>query len=452
MASLYRPTVTRWTLAGKRVPAGTPGATKQTSKAPCWWGKNIPGRTKPVRLSRSKRTAEAMLNALVTDGERGLAGLPPLSAPPDAPLAEHVEAYRRHLTDSGRTPLHVHTTLRRLRDVLARANITTLAGLAQPSRVVSAIVAIRAEKDRRPDVPLQAQWTGVEVAALLGVYPITVSRLVRRLSLPKLGPPLRYPRATVVAIRDALRGMGLSTCNMYLAACKAFAAWLVQDGRLAADPLRGVPRWEAQTDVRRKRRSLSDEEFARLMTATEAGVPMRGLTGPQRCVLYLLASVSGLRAGELDSLTPEAFSLNDAPQVQVEAAYTKNREQALQPLPASVVDALTRHLEGVEAGQPAFPGSWKREAALVLQHDLRAAGIPYRDTQGRVADFHSLRGRYVTSLARSGVHPRVAQLLARHSTMELTMAHYTHLESRDLRAAVEGLPVPRQPAEKKGRA
>ena len=42
--------------------------------------------------------------------------------------------------------------------------------------------------------------------------------------------------------------------------------------------------------------------------------------------------------------------------------------------------------------------------------------------------------------ARAGVHPRNAQALARHSTIDLTMNVYTHVDMEDLATDVESLP------------
>jgi len=47
----------------------------------------------------------------------------------------------------------------------------------------------------------------------------------------------------------------------------------------------------------------------------------------------------------------------------------------------------------------------------------------------------------ISSLAASGVHPKVAQVLARHSTITLTMDHHTHLDVMDLVEALEKLPA-----------
>jgi hypothetical protein len=78
--------------------------------------------------------------------------------------------------------------------------------------------------------------------------------------------------------------------------------------------------------------------------------------------------------------------------------------------------------------------------AAMLRADLKAAGIVYRDENGRVADFHCLRHSFITNLASGGIHPKVAQTLARHSTIGLTMDRYTHQYAGDEVAALDVLP------------
>ena len=67
--------------------------------------------------------------------------------------------------------------------------------------------------------------------------------------------------------------------------------------------------------------------------------------------------------------------------------------------------------------------------------------LAYRDAAGRVLDFHALRHTFVTNLARAGVHPKVAQQLARHSTITLTMDRYSHTVMGELSEALEKLPA-----------
>ena len=75
----------------------------------------------------------------------------------------------------------------------------------------------------------------------------------------------------------------------------------------------------------------------------------------------------------------------------------------------------------------------------MLRIDLDAAGIAYETDDG-FADFRSLRHSFISSLAAGGVHPKLAQQLARHSTIALTLDRYTHVGLLDMNTALESLP------------
>ena len=60
-----------------------------------------------------------------------------------------------------------------------------------------------------------------------------------------------------------------------------------------------------------------------------------------------------------------------------------------------------------------------------------------KDKDGCVADFHSLRHGFITYLVTANVPPKVAQTLARHSTITLTMDRYVHLGVGDLMDAMK---------------
>lgn len=76
----------------------------------------------------------------------------------------------------------------------------------------------------------------------------------------------------------------------------------------------------------------------------------------------------------------------------------------------------------------------------MLRRDLESAEISYKDETGKVADFHSLRHTYITNIVKTGASAKVAQNLARHSDIKLTMDTYTHLTLHDGKAALSGLP------------
>ncbi len=94
----------------------------------------------------------------------------------------------------------------------------------------------------------------------------------------------------------------------------------------------------------------------------------------------------------------------------------------------------------------------------MLRDDLADATIVYIDAAGLFADFHSLRHSFVSMLAGGNVSPAMAQRLARHSDINLTMSRYTHTVSTDEATALSALPQfrrlrirPRQTARNFGR-
>jgi len=257
------------------------------------------------------------------------------------------------------------------------------------------------------------------------------------------------------------KGTGARTINARLTALKSFARWLFRTERMRTDPMMQVAKLNARTDRRHERRAMADDEVARLLHAAESGSVFRGLTGPYRALLYRLAVETGLRKGELASLTPASFRLRDpeAAAVTVAAAYSKHRRDDVVPLRADLANVVAVFIDGKPAAARLF--RLPDKPADMLKADLRRARawwirevrdpaerrrrressfLASRDASSRVVDFHALRHAFITRLARSGVTPAVAKSLARHSTITLTMDHYTHTLIEDERAALERLP------------
>ncbi len=299
----------------------------------------------------------------------------------------------------------------------------------------------------RPELRFGQFWfTPAEmIAALGGERPTQLARFLRRerLEVKGTGKARRYPRPTVEALQERFcRGIGISTSNGYLAAIKTFSRWLVAKERTDRDRLAAVRALNAETDRRHERPRLNLGELQKLLTsAAQSAVYVQGLSGQARYMLYATAMVTGFRASELASLFPYSFDLAGRPPlVTVKAAFSKNKKQSEQPLPADVAETLHDYLEGKPRDKAVWPGKWFEDAAEMLRLDLETAGIPYRDDAGCVADFHALRHSYITLLERSGVSPKLAQELARHSDIRLTMNVYTHAGLYDLAGAVNGLP------------
>ena len=130
------------------------------------------------------------------------------------------------------------------------------------------------------------------------------------------------------------------TINGYLQAFKQFVRWAVLEGRLAMNPLAsvGMVKVIGQT---RNRRPLSIDELGWLVELTAGCPAYRRLSGPDRAMLYLLATGTGFRAAELASLVPASFDLDaDPPAITVKAAYSKRRRDDRQPIRPDLADEL----------------------------------------------------------------------------------------------------------------
>lgn len=135
------------------------------------------------------------------------------------------------------------------------------------------------------------------------------------------------------------------------------------------NPFRHIPKVNAEVDIRHQRRPLSAEEFTRLVGAARCGRVFRGLSGPDRVALYIVAGMTGLRTKELGSLSLHSFTLDaDPPVVAVEAAYSKHRRRDEIPLHPELVAELRVWL----AEKPANEPLWLKSMRATVTPDATA--------------------------------------------------------------------------------
>jgi len=326
------------------------------------------------------------------------------------PMVDHLIEYRAYLADKGNTAKHAELTWARAARVVALSTGARLADIVAPSAARAARV-------------------------------VAGSHLTRHLAGVRLSD-LGADRAQ--AALAALKGTGraLETVNAHTRAVKGFSRWLWRiAGRTRDDALAPLSLVNADVDRRHERRALSDAEAGALVQAAERGGRAEGMAGPDRAMLYKVAMGTGLRAAELRSLTPESFRLDTAPPTIVcEAGHTKNGRRAEQPIADGLATALRPWLARRPADRPTFDAMPRVRTARMVRVDLDAAGIPYRDGSGRVADFHSLRTTFITSVVSGGASVKTAQVLARHASPVLTIGRYAQVAIHDQRAALASLP------------
>ena len=333
------------------------------------------------------------------------------------PLSEHVDDYEKHLRDSNASPKHIAAVIPRLRAIVAGCGFE--------------------------------RWPDITATRVTGFLADLRSKGLRGLGLSKYAPKSKMP--------------SIQTANYYLRAIKQFSSWMLRNGRAAANPVAHLRPGNADTDRRHLRRAFTADELRRLVDAARNGPDWNGIPGPERALVYRLAAEAGLRVNEIRSLTVGAFDLTgDPPTARVPAAFSKHRRQDVQPLPAGLAAELREHFAGKLPAAAAFRLPAAVDAADMLRRDLAAARaawvteadgneaeykrraesdfLAYVDAAGRFADFHALRHTFISNLASGGVHPKLAQQLARHSSIVLTMDRYSHSLLTDRASALRVLP------------
>jgi integrase len=301
---------------------------------------------------------------------RGL--VDPYEAPRQQTLAQHVDAFRRHLISQGDCSDHIDRTTARVEAIIAGCRFTRINDLT-------------------------AHDADDKVS--------------------------RYLKSRREAKENKLSA---ATSNHYLTAIKGFCNWATAGGRMPASSISRIKKTSTEDDDSRKRRAASDAQFQKIIKVARKGAVAYGLTGEQRVYLYLTAYYTGLRAQELAGLRPFDFHLRgDNPHIFVRTSLAKNRTETEQPLPPEFAADLDRWIRrNARPDEKVWPGNWYQRAAEMLQVDLAVAKIPYETEEGFL-DFHALRATFITSLVRAGVHPKIVQTLARHSQIELTMQAYS---------------------------
>jgi len=382
--------ITRWALDGKRVPANTPGAI--AIKEVIGWVQKVDG--KEILLGKVKETAKTVLAEKLQAHQLRKHGVAPAIVGHRAKLPEAFGRYIDYQTAKGVTANYIQTTKTRL-DRVAEFNGWTRLDQIDGAGV-EAFLADAAKKDRK--------------------YTST-----------------RFGRVTQ---------------NLHRATWRAFGRWLERTNQVLTSPMRALEIHRSDSDSRLKRRPYTAEEAAALLQH----VPYLGrrskMEGPHRAALYAVALASGFRLAECAQLRPESLVwLDGLPFVELPSGATKNRREALQPIPTSLVEVLRPVMDTTSPGEFLFPlqaKTAKTEAARSVRRDLAeirkrlvdpAPGFLETNPGGQL-DFHSFRSTYATMLA-STVSSATLGKLARHSNVQTTQQHYVRIGQKLLHGAVE---------------
>jgi integrase len=396
-------------------------------------------------LTRLERRAELVRAGVMTPEENDAASHAAL------PLAKHLDAYERHLRAKGGSPRRIAMVRRRLERIARECRFA-------------------------------------------------------RLNKMSAGPVERW------LADQADAGLSAASRNVYRESLVCFGNWCRRTHRLTQNPFADLPRADQNADRRHQRRALTEPELLRLLKAAQlrplaeygrtitkkeatAKGPRRSRatwnreplgfddldaavdrardalddnpdlitelerTGRERELIYKTLALTGLRKGELASLTIAQLDLDgQVPYAVLDAADEKNRKGSSIPLRPDLTAELAVWInerlddlqEEARAARRPIPARLPPSTSLfnvpsgltrIFDRDLDAAGIPKRDERNRVVDIHALRVTFGTHLCAAGVPLRTAQAAMRHSKPELTANVYTDPKLLDVAGAINALPT-----------
>jgi integrase/recombinase XerC len=215
------------------------------------------------------------------------------------------------------------------------------------------------------------------------------------------------------------RGLGGSSLQRRLSACRSFFQWLLKHGQLAGNPAQGLRGPKAP---RKLPQVLDADEMTRLVE-----VPTDGALGKRDRAMLELFYSSGLRLSELCGLRWDALDLADG----VVRVTGKGGKTRIVPVGRHARDALEqwRSESTPTAQSPVFPGRngpiGPRAVQLRLRQLAQSQGIWKRVYP------HLLRHSFASHLLESSGDLRGVQELLGHADIATTQI-YTHLDFQHL--------------------
>ena len=192
--------------------------------------------------------------------------------------------------------------------------------------------------------------------------------------------------------------------------------------------------------------------------------------GRERALIYKALVLTGLRKGELASITVGQVDMGGGvPHLLLHARDEKNRRGSEIPLRADLAadirswlaDRLAWAQQAAHDAEEPIPASLPSDEPLfevpdglirIFDRDLVFAGLARiekrggkevvvkTDDRGRTIDIHALRHTFGTHLSKAGVPLRTAQAAMRHSDPSLTANVYTDPKLLDVAGAMASLP------------
>lgn len=212
----------------------------------------------------------------------------------------------------------------------------------------------------------------------------------------------------------------------------------VEDGRIARNP---AARLKLRREAKREHRILEPEEIDRLAAEIDPRY---------RAVVYLMGygglrigEVAALRLADIDFLRGRVYVRRNSVEVEGVLVEGSPKGGAIRTvrIPKTVVEILSRHVEGYVAGGPDARMFTSEEGRTLRQSRFRKTFFGPAAKRAGLAPLrpHDLRHTAVALAIKAGYHPRAIQELAGHASITMTMDTYGALFDTLQEAGVERL-------------
>lgn len=395
-----------------------PDASKKVEISKKWYGQvKIKGKWKRHSLYTDKLASQQLLAQIVRETERGEVGLTKenkLSL--ECPIQKHIDDYITHLGDETRSTKHISERKRVLKSILCDCKIQTLNDLTS-DKISTYLRELKKKATNQPTESVSAGTKTQHRRAIHAFAEWCLNTSPKRLtenpisSVPK-------PNGDLIRLRRAE-----SEGNL----------------KLLLEVTSKRPLIEAQNVKINRGKTANKKAVANLKPKTIKHFKM---IGRERALLYETAINTGMRQSELRRLQVKDLNLiAKNPSFSVQASHNYKNKTVIQlPLSEDHAKKLLSWIKDTKKNADDHVFYVPLAPNKILRRDLKAAGIEYKNNEGKYFDFHSFRYCTDTYLNKAGVPIAVIMLFMRHKTVKLSMVTYNDPKFQETRKALIHLP------------